>query len=198
MKLARTTAAVAAALAVVLLPSAANAASLVAGDPVGDVQMMTLDSSGDPTGDPVVVPTRTIGDVTKTSITHSTSAVRVVVYYKALPASGSYNDHEFRFVTNALERTISLEAGTGAWAGKATMYYKSGSRYSCTGLAYRIDYTHHLAIVTVPRSCLGNPAFVKVGVGFIAVAGSKLYLDDGMVNAGGGDNLVLSKGVYRN
>lgn len=197
MKLARTTAAVAAAAAVVLLPSAANAASLLRTDTVGDVQVITVDDTGNTVGDPVVVPTRTIGDVTKTRITHSSTSVRVEMYYKALPKSGSYNDHEFRFVTNKTERDVSVEAGTGAWAGKSSMYTKSGNKVSCTTLKHLIDYPNHRVILTVPRSCLGNPTFVKVGGGFVAVAGNKIYLDDGQLNAGN-DDLTLSPGVYRN
>lgn len=198
MKLARTAAAVAAAALIVLLPSSANAASLLRADTVGDVQLITLDDSGNPTGDPVVMPDRTIGDVTKTRITHGSTSVRVEMYYRSLPKAGSYNDHEFRFVTSKLERTVSVEAGTGNWAGKATMYYKSGSKYSCSGLKFLIDYPNHRVILTVPRTCLGNPTFVKVGSGFIAVAGTKLYLDDAQLNAGNANNLTLSPGVLRN
>ena len=197
MKLARTAAAIAAAAAVILLPTAANAASLLRTDAVADVQSISLDDTSDnPT--PTAEPTRAIGDITKTRITHNTTSVRVETYYKALPKAGSYNDHEFRFVTNTLERTVSVEAGTGSWAGKGTMYYKSGSKYSCSGLKFLIDYPNHRVIVTVPRTCLGNPKFVKVGVGFIAVSGSKLFFDDGQLTAGNPDNLTLSPGVTRN
>lgn len=197
MKLARTAVAVAAAALVVLVPSAANAASLLRTDTVGDVQTVTLDDQGNFSGDPVVVPTRTIGDITKTRITHSTTTVRVEMYYRALPKAGFINVHQFRFVTDELEREVSVVAGKGNWAGQSTMYTKAGNEYPCSTLRHLVDYTNKRVIVNVPRSCLSNPKFVKAGVGFAAFSGDTMWFDDGQVNAGNGDTLTLSPGVFR-
>lgn len=197
MKLARTTAAAAVAAAVMLMPSAADAASLLRTDPVGDVQSFLLsDPSDNPT--PTPEPTRTIGDVYKSRITHTDTTVRVEVYYQALPKAGLYNDHEFRFKTSKLERDLSIQAGQGDWAGDASMYYASGSDYTCKGLKFLIDYPNKRVIVNVPRACLGNPSFVKVGFGFASLTKDKIYFDDGQMEAGNEDALVLSPGVYKN
>ena len=77
------------------------------------------------------------------------------------------------------------------------MYYASGTEYRCSGLKFLIDYPNKRVVVNVPRTCLGNPSFVKVGLGFAAATTSKVYFDDGQVEAGNADDLVLSPGVYK-
>lgn len=197
MKLARTTTAIAAAALFTLVPLAAQADNLVHTDAIGDVQAATVDENGDPTSDPVTVPDRTIGDITKVRTEHNATNVRVEMYFRALPKAGSINDHEFRFVTNELERDVSIVAGTGHWAGVATMYKMDGNEYPCKTLRFFIDYPNKRVIVNVPRSCLSYPKFVKFGAGFAAISGNKIWIDDSRTTAGNGDDLALSPGVFR-
>lgn len=196
MRLVRLSAAIAVAAAVLLVPVAASADSTLRTDPVGDVQSFRLeDQSEIPT--PTAEPLRTIGDIYKGRITHSTTSVRVEVYYRALPKSGLFNLHQFRFKTSKLTRDLSIGAGAGGWAGEATMYYASGTEYPCRGLRFLIDYPNKRVIANVPRACLGNPSFVKVGFGFASYTQDKVYLDDGQIADSNGDDLVLSPGVYK-
>lgn len=199
MKLGRSAFAATAAVFVVLLPSSAHADSLLRVDATQDVQTVVLDDQGEFSGDPVVVPSRTIGDITKTRITHDSTRVRVLMYYRSLPRYGFINLHEFRFLTSELERSVEVVAGSGNWTGESALYTKAGNEWPCPGLTHVIDYTNKLVVVNVPRSCLSNPSFVKVGAGMMAVSssGDRIWFDDAQLNAGNTPKLTLSPGVFR-
>lgn len=191
MKVSRSAAVVLTAVLVALVPGLAHADLRTYSDPAGDVQYYV---NSDPTNvpPPVAAPTRTNGDITVVRVTNGTSAVRVVAYFRALPRAGQFHGHVFRFVTGTFERKLQIAAGPESplgWTGKTDMFTTSGRRVSC-GTTHLLDYAHRRLILNVPRSCLNNPAFIKVGVATVMLAGDKTYFDDGFRT--GGDIGVFS------
>jgi len=185
MKRIRSSAVALMAVLVALLPGVANADLLTHTDPAGDVRYyVNSDPSNVPP--PVAAPTRTHGDITVVRITNGTSTVRVVVYFRSLPRAGQFHGHVFRFVTGNFERKVQIAAGPEAprgWTGKSDMFTTSGNAVAC-GMTHVLDYSHRRLILNVPRSCLGNPAFIKTGAGTVMLANDRTYFDDGFRSGG--------------
>lgn len=192
MKLIRCVA-VLAATALLALPTAAHADSAVGLDAKGDVQYVT---SAD-TSTAVAAPDRTQGDISAVKITHGANKVRVLLRFRELNRAG-FIEHDFYFRTASRVRTLSVESETGSWSGRATMRNGRGTKVRCN-LTRTIDYSANTVLVVVPRTCLGDPRWVRVGAGTISTYdGSKIFYDDGGRPAGPlGDNLTLSPRVYR-
>jgi hypothetical protein len=67
----------------------------------------------------------------------------------------------------------------------------------CYGLGYRISYHRNLVQLSVPRSCLGNPRWIRAGQGVIGLVGKgNVYVDDGLQD-GISNNLRLTRKLYR-
>ena len=67
----------------------------------------------------------------------------------------------------------------------------------CYGLDFRISYRHNFVVLRVPRNCLSEPRWIRVGQGVIAVSGDgNVYVDDGL-RRGIRDDLRLSRRLYR-
>jgi hypothetical protein len=137
----------------------AHAATSSRTDPAGDV--VRYDASGVPT---TVAGTRN-GDVVRRTYSHTSTVVKVRVAYRDLARAGSQV---------ALSGTITTSTGkTRVFQAFATPDYWPGSHYltdprgmpvTCSGMRHTFDYTDNVATVTVPRSCLGKPAWVRIGV----------------------------------
>lgn len=181
--------------AVLALPTAAHADTSPSVDAHGDVQSIPID--GDDTASPAAAPNRAQGDITGVKVTHATNTVRVLVRFRELNRTGPLHSHQFLFKTATRKRWVSLDAGTGHWAGKPTTYNGSGTKVRCA-VSRTIDYNKNTVLVVVPRSCLGKPRWVRAGAGTITTYSDKLYYDDGFApNGSFDDELVLGPRVYR-
>ena len=61
--------------------------------------------------------------------------------------------------------------------GRVIMTKGTGRRVKCHGLSTKVDYVGQRVTVSVPRSCLGRPRWVKVGIATVRFADS-ILLDD--------------------
>lgn len=172
MKFVRSALVVAAAALLPLVPSAAHADSYTQVDAVGDVQSSPL--SGDVTFTPV--PDRTEGDVAYTKVGHRARVIRVKIAFRDLTHAGP-NGQFIRIKSNRLNREVDLLAYPGAWRGKATTSKFSGKKVRCN-VRHTIDYVAHKVVVNVPRSCLGNPRWVRVAIGSATYDDTMFYADD--------------------
>lgn len=163
---------VAAVAAVVLVPSAAHADSYKQVDAVGDVQSSPM--SGSVAFTPT--PDRVTGDVTYTKITHRARVIKVKIAFRDLDRAGP-NAQFMRFKSNRLNREVGLLAYPGTWRGKAAMSTFSDKKVSCN-LRHDIDYVANTVVVNVPRSCLGNPRWVRVAIGSATYDETTIYADD--------------------
>ena len=186
MKVIRCAELVLVAVLVALVPGLADADARRSSDAVGDVQYFV---NTDPTTvpPPVSAGTRNVGDIKAVRVGHSSTKVRVTIYFRSLPRSGQFHGHVFRFVSGGFERKAQVTAGPGeahGWKGDALIATPSDKPVTCRGMKHRIDYAHAQVILSVPSSCLRHPRSVRVGAGTVVLAGDRTYFDDGYANRG--------------
>jgi hypothetical protein len=170
---------VAAAAAMALAPTAANANTYRHTDAVGDVyaNVGEVDTYAP-------APDRAIGDVVSNTIKHKKRAVLLKLAYRDLANNGEINTHVFFIRTNNMVRTVRLYATSANPGGKAVMTKGNHDKKVRCHVRRHIDYTLNTAQVVVPRSCLGNPRWVKVGMGAVLFSGTTpadtTWIDDAM------------------
>jgi hypothetical protein len=143
-------------------------------------------------------PSRTEGDALSMAVVNGPRLVRIRLHLAKLTrASSGSTVHVFAFRTNEGRRAdLSVYVQGKRWQGKR-MWSVNGRDRTCRGLRSRIDYDTATVRVAVPRRCLSNPRWVRVGGGTGILAGDRLYADD--VSAAGriGDDVVLGPRVPR-
>jgi hypothetical protein len=166
MRLVRSAILAAAAATVVLAPTVADADTYRHTDAVGDVYANVGEAD---TYAPA--PDRAIGDVVSNTIKHKKRAVLLQLAYRDLVNNGEIDTHVFFIRTSRMTRTVRLYASSSNPGGKAVMYKGKNNKVRCH-VRRHIDYTLNTAKVVVPRSCLGNPRWVKVGMGSVMFSGT--------------------------
>lgn len=168
---------------IVGLSSAALAASTTAPDAAGDVVGYTgFDrTEQDPVATPA--PDRTNGDITSIRSVHFGRRVAVKVSYADLTKTGDATVTFLRIVTNeGLGRNMFVAAGPGGWArGQARLENRRGTKQKCrTG--HTIDYDTNTITMRVPRTCLSNPRWVRIGFETATVedGGDSVFFDDAL------------------
>lgn len=170
-------------LGAVLAPAAAaSARSLTINDSTADTWEDVYDpSSGTETwteaGSQLNV------DVIKTVVKHSATRISFTVTYDDLKARDVRYGLVDRMRFDQGPKADVIVDATGKWKGQVSLAEdKTGSRISCPGLTHEIDYTANTVAVSVPRSCVGKPAWVEIGefgVGFHSDdAGDHQYVDN--------------------
>ena len=166
------------------------------GDPAGDVAYQ----GGLESDNPVVVPGRAIGDIRGTNVVHDDHRLHVAVYFRALPTAGIRNTYRVRLKTPEVATQLKIVAVEGRWRGSASFWDASGNEVHCPDLRYLIEYSHKRLVVDVPRTCLSNPAFAKVGVGAFFAGPRGTWFDDAY-STGTADafrtGITFGQAVYR-
>ena len=166
--------------------SVASAATWSHPDATGDVASST---DGGTTTTPA--PTNTSADITALRVAHNTGSVVVRITTKtALPTSNG------AAVVDIATSTAKFEVSLGKIVGGLSLAKPSGKPVPCNGLKGVDDTVHHRVQITVPRSCIGKPHWVKVGAGVVVykAATNTMFADDAN-SATVGDNLVLGNKV---
>lgn len=161
-------------LALMLSPlAAAQAGTTTHYDASSDLARAVYDSETQ-TNLLVPAPEAVIGDIAKLRVSFEGESVRISTTFRSLPKTGVFRTHEFRIVTSQLQRSVSILAGEGHWAGNVIMERWDGFLIKCKGLTHRLDYTAKLAVITVPRSCISADGFKPGAVR----AGATAYVGD--------------------
>ena len=158
MKLVRT-AVVVAALAVSLMPTTAFADTYLHNDATADVVSFSSTSAD------AAAPDEVNGDIVWSKVRHRARKVVLTMRYRDLDGSG-YTVHYFAIRTSKMTRQVSLVTFPGHLAGKAVMTNARDKQVTCR-VRRDIDYVANTATVVVPRSCLGRPRWVKVGMAMV-------------------------------
>lgn len=158
--------------AAALAPVAATADSYTQVDAVGDVQQAPAKGTVafTPASD------RADGDIAYTKVSHRKHVVRVKIVFRDLTHAGP-NAEFVRIKSNRLNREVDVFAYPGAWRGKAETSKFNGKKVRCN-VRHSIDYVAHRVMINVPRSCLGNPRWVKVAAGAGTYTDTLVYADD--------------------
>lgn len=185
-------------LSTALLFSSAGLASAqrwVHADPSGDAVTLIDDEST-----PTVAPDQKQGDVVQTTISHTRTKVVIRVRMRAVP-----RDDWMAFgVVRTPRATFDLMQMKLGGGRHFAITKGDGDRdVRCAAKSSRIDRT--ALVFTVPRSCLGNPRWIRAGVGVVTFDGSFLdeseeelatYADDALRRSIG-DDIRLSPRLRR-
>ena len=190
--------ALAAAVSIGALPSAAHAERVVYKDASGDVTASTWD--GETTTD-VVEPGVKPGDILRTVVRHTTGKVIVRVVFADLRRADHTGGHTLRVVTNeGVKRQLFLE--TSSQNPRGTAYFsKPTGMVECAGLSYAVDYAGETMTFAIPRSCLSGPRWVRVGFQTSRYPGASTdtnRIDDANKDAAYGMQPTLGGRVHRN
>lgn len=149
-----------------------------------------------------VVPRRAEGDVLSVRVTHGAGAVRVLLHYAQL--SRERRAMVVHFVTlrtdEGLRAGVDLIVDRGDRHGQGDPQWSAtgdSQESSCPGLRTRIDYRSDTVRMVVPRNCLSDPRWVRVGAGGGSFVGGRLYADDAALRGRVADDVVLGPRVRR-
>ncbi|MDP3891449.1 hypothetical protein, partial [Nocardioides sp.] len=144
-------------------------------DAIRDVMVMT---TGEDNEELTAAPDQKRGDITRTVATHRATTVTSKVTMRQLPTKRSGHGVATRIVTN--ERTYVVEALRLPGASKSpTLYTARGKVIECDGLDHQRNDKLKTVSFSVPRSCMGNPRWVRIGVGVFRMNhGPKTFFDD--------------------
>jgi hypothetical protein len=194
VKLSRAIITVAVAAVVPLLPAAAYADRYTHADPAGDVASTVGQSD---TYTPA--PERVEGDVISSTVKHGARTVVMTLVYRDLSDSAEVDGHVYFVHTSKMNRVVRLYANSTNPGGKAVLTKANGKKVSCH-VRRHIDYNLNTAKVIVPRSCLGQPRWVKVGMGSVmfsaAGASGPVWIDDAL-STGTNGRAVYGPKVFR-
>ncbi len=180
--------------ALALAPLPAQAASVTTRDAARDV----VSQAGDQ-GPTRPEPLRAEGDVLSMRVTHGTRAVRIRLQTSQLTRDPQQTTaHVFALKTNEGRRAdLSIYVDGSRWQGQR-WFTLNGRDRSCRGLRTHIDYRAGMVTAVVPRRCLSNPRWVRVGGGIGVDSDSRLYADDVSRDGTIGHELALGPRVRRN
>jgi hypothetical protein len=191
-----------AAVSIGALPGAAHAERVVHKDAKGDVTYSTYDPE---TGESTEEVNSTVkgGDILRTVVRHRTSKVFVAIDFADLRRDDATGGHFLRLVTNeGVKRNAFLEVTKEKPRGTLSFSKSSGAPVTCKGLARDIDYTANTLSFEIPRSCLSNPKWVRVGFGTFRYPDSDSYngfIDDANLDSRYGQQApALGDRVSRN
>jgi hypothetical protein len=197
MKFVRSALVAATAAVVTLAPTAAHAKRYSHVDAPGDVLSGPVTSTGNPT---TLEAARTNGDVVSSSVAHKSRKVVMRMQFRDIAWDSEVNAYLFKLRTGSMTRYVTVYASDGFRGGRAQMTKTNGKRVSCH-LRRSIDYTANNVTVSVPRSCLGKPRWVKVGMGSLFFTGfgtgDTEYVDDALRTGPLGSDPALGPKVRR-
>lgn len=147
---------------VVVVPAPALADSVVRSDPRADVRYVGQDDEGGYGGSSTPIPARRQGDITTIRVTHNPRLVRVTLGFRELRKAGSHT-HWFVLAGPRWTLDIFVQADRESWTGNHLVYERSEEPDVRCRFSHRIDYRRNTVQVTVPRTCLLNPAWVRAG-----------------------------------
>jgi hypothetical protein len=177
----------------------AQAARYVHDDAAAD-QTRTTCTAPNPCSDAVDA-TVTNGDITRVTAVHGARRVRVLTNYTDVATTTDESIQVVRIVTNTgLQRLATIYTPAGSADAVTFLMRPNGDRVRCRYLRAVRDVDANVMGVVVPRSCLGYPRSVRVGVGHIAspdLNGDAGVADDALVSGALGSNITLSPRIRR-
>lgn len=124
------------------------------------------------------------GDITSVRTDHRARTVKVVVHLRKLRPG--LNMVGIELITSAKHHPAFMITGVAAdRAFTGAVLTKGAEReVECAGLRVRIDTAHATIRASVPRSCLGNPSWVRTGV-MVMVVSKKQAADRPTIDVAG-------------
>lgn len=150
-------------------------------DPAGDVTVTTCDSNDENCIDKLA-PTAKQPDIVRVVTSHTSTQVKAYAKYAELGPAGT-RMHALRVVTGAGRHLhFSLVTVDGRTVFKELDRDSDGAKVSCSGLVAKVDNTANTVLLSIPRSCIGNPSYVRVGFGGAIFNDTSWRSDDAQVS----------------
>jgi hypothetical protein len=157
-----------------LVPTAAHAGKSVHRDAVGDVVSMSMEDESE---ELTPAPDQKRGDVTRTVANHRAKRVTFKVKMRELPRRASMHGISTRIITK--QRSYSLDIFRPGFGKDAILSTRRGKVIECEGLSHARNDKRRTVSFSVPRSCLGDPRWVRLGAGVFHISnGTKAFLDE--------------------
>lgn len=176
---------------VAVTPALASAADYRHTDRTGDVRSSDIRSASDTIRRPA--PRERAVDIRTVRVSHTADRVVVKIRTRGpIPTR--------KFFVGAVLRTPggTFEAGTYKFFGYAGNELTSGSdAVECAGYRTDLDRARRLTTIVVPTTCIGSPAWVRVGAGASRIVGKRIYADDGLRSGPLGEDVGLSPRIAR-
>ncbi|WP_340538105.1 hypothetical protein [Nocardioides sp. GXZ039] len=164
------------AAATMLTSAPAHAESWTHRDATGDVSILSyFEGTSRP------APRNTDADVRRVAINHSERAVRLVARVGSMPRSRN------------MTATVGLKSGVddltaqmvvNREAGRTTVEYYNVHGGQCRRASARFVPNQRKVVVSVPRHCLGDPAWVRAWFVYTTYVGSEVTATEGAVDDG--------------
>jgi len=163
-------------VALALVATPAQARTHVERDAARDIVSMDANSTGAPDRP---APRRREGDVRSLRTVHGPHRIHVTLRSDRLArVKQTWGVHIFRFRTsNGRSADLTMLVSDGRWQGERSWTIDDHER-RCRGLHTRVNYQRDTVTAVIPRRCLGNPRWVRVGGGTGLLHAGRLYADD--------------------
>ena len=155
MRILPCTASLAAALCLLLPTAPTSAQGFLRSDERGDLSRVGEDSDQF-----VPLPGRGYPDITRVRFTHRSDAVVVRAQFVELNPTGKFLFGGVQVRTPQLRRFFTVMAAEGSREG----FLFKDNQHPCR-VGIRISYADELMRISIPRSCLGDPRWVRVRFG---------------------------------
>ena len=157
--------------------------------------VVSVSSNGE--GPQRVVTSRREGDARRMRVTHGAETVRVAVRLARLSRpNGADAFHALAFRTDRGRADLSIYVHGENWQGDRS-WDTPGRDQACDGLRTRIDYRRDSVVAVVPRACLKDPRWVRVGFGTAVYRADRFYADDVNLDGRITDDLAYGPRVRR-
>lgn len=173
---------------------AASAQSVRTTDARGDVYAMSMDSDSDE-----LTQTNNVAhDIAAVTITHGKYNVRLRMVGSDLRKWSGLMQYAVR--TGKGVRVVNQYLGTTRYWQTSLIENAMGDRVPCRGARQSVDRSTEVARVVIPRRCLMRPASIKVAAYTLGIGadGSKIFVDDGLVDGDPGYGAAFTRWLTRN
>lgn len=137
-------------------PAARSDSRVVLGDAAEDVYVYDLDA-----GQYVLAGAFAPADVRRAEARHGDRKITVKLTFADLRKSGIQN-YYVRFRTPTMERFAEVHTGAGDWGGTVVWKNEKGAELATKGLSHKVDYADDFVRLTVARSALDRPTWVRL------------------------------------
>ena len=132
-------------------------------------------------------------DIVKVSVTHTASKVQSTTVLRDITTSKKHNfvtSLRAKVGTKVRQFDLYLQTDAGDAQGELSLYRKDGTPVTCSGLSSKVDYVKDVVTVSVARSCIGKPSWVKAGVSAEWIPTHDDYYSDNGLEKGGAPGVV--------
>ena len=172
--------AVATLLALALSPATAHAEKSQSDDSSGDVIRLSYATGSEETSP---APDNVETDVLKSVANHSAKRVKIKFKFADLLSGSGRASVGASIKTNKENYDLTLFRLKGFKRG-LQLKDLEGNTIRCAGKKKDVDAVRDFIKISVPRSCLGSPRWIRVGIAAISESGADTFADDALRSGG--------------